>query len=361
MVMVLLKTLGGLRLQDASGVPFTYRGVRGLLLVCYLVDQASKGKRQHKRAALAKLLWPQTKDPKNNLSRALANLRAAMAGEDIVRTCVDSDPYDPSLELMLERVSLRQLDTRKIVTVDFAVCEDACAKDDMVTVAEVYTGVFLAGVEKRATDLADEFWTWLEDKRSSLASSVLEACLDVLQDATAPQAQQQAAQGLLERLSEHDPRVFIAPSLLADAHAYLPAEKQAALAARLQAMFLQATFEAAPKTEAESDTRVYKNVLMALALQHEPDFDVACLVQQPSLTETQKADFLQFLQDGDWLVEVRGDAEVLDANAANISTMKSKTKKAPRSAFARASVVAAASHCPRAACFVARAVVAKNP
>jgi hypothetical protein len=339
MAMVLLKTLGGLRLQDASGAPFTYRGVRGLLLVCYMVDQARKEKNQQKREALAALLWPDTKDPKNNLSRALTNLRNAMAGEDILRTCEDGEFSDPSLELILERVSLHKLDYHALVTVDFAVCEEACAKADVVTVAEVYSGVFLAGIEKRATNLSRGFYKWLKDKRLSLASKVLEACLEVLQDGSAPQVQRHAAQGLLARLSEHDTEVFSAPSLLADAYAYLPAEQQAGLAARLWAMF-----EAAPATETEPDISVYGDVFMALALQHEPDFDVACQVCQPPLTEKQKVEFLQFLQDSDWLVEVFDNAEMSNPSTRDVKRSIALRERLRGRMFWQRQAIAKAQH-----------------
>ena len=288
---LLLKTLGRLGLQDATGT-YTYQGTNSLLLLCYLADRYAEGKRQHNREALVKLLWPRTqslKNRKNNLSVALKHLREALAGAEIVRLCEDSDPYDPSLELHPDSLSLTSLNSNRLVTVDFTVCEAACAARDLVTVSAVYEGVFLAGVEKRASNVAGELLTWLQEKRSSLASTVLEACLEVLHDVYAPPDQRQAAQGLLEQLSEHEPHVFIDASLLADAHAYLPARQQTDLAGRLQASL------AAPETQA------YRPLLMTMALQHEPNFEVACRVQHPPLMGAPKAHCKQFLEDGDWL------------------------------------------------------------
>lgn len=320
---MLLKTLGRLGLQDATGV-YTYQGVHGLLLLCYVVDRyCVQGRRQHNRELLADLLWPNSKsrkNRKNNLSGTLKRLREALVAGDVLRTCIDSDPYDPSLELRLEHLSLSPHDPPRLMTVDFTVCEAACAERDVLTVAGLYEGVFLAGIEKRTPSLAGELLTWLQDKRSSLASNILEACLDVLADATVAAEQQRAAQGLLERLSEHDPRVFIEPSLLADAHAYLPAVQQADLAVRLRQM-LDAKLETPT-----ASTHDHVNLLMTMALQVAPDFEVACRVQQPPLMGTQKAHCKQFLEDGDWLQSATQSTNTQLSNTQLSNTQSTNTQ-----------------------------------
>ena len=282
--MLSLKTLGGLCLQ---GTPCAYRAVHGLLLLCYLADQGV-----HKREKLAELLWPQarnTKNRKNNLSAALKRLHEAIDGVVLLQPSLNDDPYDPSLELNPNYLAKSPADCSGILKVDFLLCEQACHDQDLSTLRRYYHGTFLEGLEKRAPKLSEALWEWIEDKRTMLASSVLETCLAVLKHPDSA-AQRSDAQALLETLSTHDPETFIASSLLADAYPYLPMARQRQVDKRLLETFHQ-----------NPETQQTLSLLQALALQHSPDWEIACQAQLEPLSEAQKVQQRQVLDDGDWL------------------------------------------------------------
>lgn len=159
-----LRTLGGLGL---SGVSF--RRPKPLLLLAYLTLEGPQDRR-----FLAELLWPHAADPRQSLSVAASQLRAAAPGA--------------------LRAEAGRLWTR--LECDALLLREAAANQEWQTVVDLYGGPFLAGL-----DLDDgnvELEEWLYGTRELLASHAQHALVELAERSLAG-GNRRAAASLAER------------------------------------------------------------------------------------------------------------------------------------------------------------------
>src|SRR5680860_91147 len=159
---MLLRTLGGLALSGAS-----FRRPKPLFLLAFLALEGPKPRRY-----LAELFWPDALNPRQSLTVALAQLRAAAAG------AVESDQ-----STVLTRVEC-----------DAAQLLDAAVRGDWHAVDRLDGGEFLAGIDVPAGNA--ELEEWLFGTREFLLARVNDAALalseELLSKGTAHQARRLA-------------------------------------------------------------------------------------------------------------------------------------------------------------------------
>jgi predicted ATPase len=156
---VILRTLGGLRLDGAS-----CDRRKPLLLVAYLALEGLQP-----RDRVARLFWPAATDPRNRLSVALSRLRKEAPG------CVDADS---------NAVSTR-------VAHDVAGLRDALERRDRAAIGSSYAGAFLEGVD--LSDVGSELEGWILEMRETLGRQVRTALLDAAERDAATGAYRDAA------------------------------------------------------------------------------------------------------------------------------------------------------------------------
>ena len=158
-----LRTLGNLSLEGAD---FTQQ--KPLFLLAYLSVEGRQTRRR-----VAELFWPTGKDPLNNLSRLLKDLRNA----DLEASFWSDNDF---IESRIET--------------DSAAFQAAFRSKNYAKVVELYQGSFLANV---TVGLNEELEEWLYSKRELLALRAQEAMLKVAEEEAA-----RGAFGVAARLAE---------------------------------------------------------------------------------------------------------------------------------------------------------------
>ncbi|MCP4548034.1 MAG: hypothetical protein GY835_16335 [bacterium] len=150
-----ISLLGAFRVT-LDGKPITdFESDKVRMLLAYLVV---KSERPHRRERLADLLWPDKREPRRNLSQALARLRDAIG---------DRDATPPFLlitrqDIQFNPASDYEVDVNKFVALLKAY--DPCDKG-FEQVEELYRGKFLEGLSVRGSAELDD---WLWDKQDRL-------------------------------------------------------------------------------------------------------------------------------------------------------------------------------------------------
>lgn len=138
-----VRTLGGI---SVDGTPFAHR--KPLVLLAYLALEGPQ-----RRAHVARLFWPRSRDARNRLSVTLSRLRAALPD------AVIADAESVATRLGSDVAVLRRLLERD--RIEFAV--------------RVYRGPFLAGADD--VDAGEELTEWMHATRDALSYGLQVACL----------------------------------------------------------------------------------------------------------------------------------------------------------------------------------------
>ena len=150
-MLMLLRTLGGLRLEGAD-----FSRPKPLLLVAYLAVEGPRDRRY-----LSRLFWPRSAAPLTNLRTALSQLRHDAPG--VIR----ADEARLSTDI--------RLDVRRIL--------DEAALDRNASLEELYPGPFLEGLY--LPDMSEELEEWVFATRELVAETVRAHLLEVAEELAA--------------------------------------------------------------------------------------------------------------------------------------------------------------------------------
>ena len=143
--MFVIQSLGGVRIQDSSGVTVRLRSRKHVALFLYL---AAAGRRVYTRDSLARLLWNTPLErARHSLSQALYDLRRNLPGT-VGSATGDSVSLDPA--------------TFQLDALEF---ERALKRGDLSLAVDLYRGPFADNLSQTGTE---DFQRWLEQERLRL-------------------------------------------------------------------------------------------------------------------------------------------------------------------------------------------------